>query len=80
MSLMNLEIFTVYFSFYFLQFANGWVHGEQLCEASKIHPLLKAYKGLTEKVKPPLIHGVCVNVRLIIWFTVQSYLWKNYIW
>ncbi|XP_053540880.1 ryanodine receptor 2 isoform X2 [Ictalurus punctatus] len=31
--------------------ANGWVHGEQLCEASKVHPLLKAYKGLSEKDK-----------------------------
>ncbi|XP_037400044.1 ryanodine receptor 2 isoform X22 [Pygocentrus nattereri] len=33
------------------KFANGWVHGEQLCEASKAHPLLKAYKGLSEKDK-----------------------------
>ncbi|KAM9462023.1 ryanodine receptor 2 [Clarias gariepinus] len=33
------------------RFANGWVHGEQLCEASKVHPLLKAYKGLSEKDK-----------------------------
>ncbi|MCI4384536.1 hypothetical protein PGIGA_G00039800 [Pangasianodon gigas] len=33
------------------KFANGWVHGEQLCEASKVHPLLKAYKGLSEKDK-----------------------------
>ncbi|XP_058262194.1 ryanodine receptor 2 isoform X15 [Hemibagrus wyckioides] len=33
------------------KFANGWVHGEQLCEASKVHPLLKAYKGLSDKDK-----------------------------
>ncbi|XP_047673441.1 ryanodine receptor 2 isoform X6 [Tachysurus fulvidraco] len=33
------------------KFANGWVHGEQLCDASKIHPLLKAYKGLSDKDK-----------------------------
>ncbi|GAA6097335.1 ryanodine receptor 2 isoform X4 [Tachysurus ichikawai] len=33
------------------KFANGWVHGEQLCDASKIHPLLKTYKGLSDKDK-----------------------------
>ncbi|XP_028826293.1 ryanodine receptor 2 isoform X5 [Denticeps clupeoides] len=33
------------------KFANGWVHGEQLCEASKVHPLLKPYKSLSEKDK-----------------------------
>ncbi|XP_064176622.1 ryanodine receptor 2 isoform X3 [Anguilla rostrata] len=33
------------------KFANGWVHGDQLCEASKVHPLLKPYKGLSEKDK-----------------------------
>ncbi|KAJ8264428.1 hypothetical protein GJAV_G00149040 [Gymnothorax javanicus] len=33
------------------KFTNGWVHGDQLCEASKVHPLLKPYKGLSEKDK-----------------------------
>ncbi|XP_072559363.1 ryanodine receptor 2 isoform X3 [Paramormyrops kingsleyae] len=33
------------------KFANGWVHGEQLCDASKVHPLLKPYKALSEKDK-----------------------------
>ncbi|XP_030630748.1 ryanodine receptor 2 [Chanos chanos] len=33
------------------KFANGWVHGEQFCESSKVHPLLKPYKGLSEKDK-----------------------------
>ncbi|KAG9346042.1 hypothetical protein JZ751_007858 [Albula glossodonta] len=33
------------------KFANGWVHGDQLCEASKVHPLLKPYKSLSEKDK-----------------------------
>lgn len=32
------------------QFANGWVHGEQLCENTKVHPLLKPYRALAEKV------------------------------
>ncbi|XP_062858851.1 ryanodine receptor 2 isoform X2 [Trichomycterus rosablanca] len=33
------------------KFANGWVHGELLCDTSKVHPLLKPYKGLSEKDK-----------------------------
>ncbi|XP_067101321.1 LOW QUALITY PROTEIN: ryanodine receptor 2 [Osmerus mordax] len=33
------------------KFAIGWVHGEQQCEASKSHPLLKPFKGLSEKDK-----------------------------
>ncbi|MGH0126585.1 UNVERIFIED_CONTAM: hypothetical protein FKN15_076185 [Acipenser sinensis] len=33
------------------KFANGWVYGEPLCEATKVHPLLKPYKLLLEKVR-----------------------------
>nr|XP_055028049.1 ryanodine receptor 2 [Misgurnus anguillicaudatus] len=33
------------------KFANGWVHGEQLSEVSKVHPLLKPYRALSEKDK-----------------------------
>ncbi|KAF3708096.1 Ryanodine receptor 2 [Channa argus] len=33
------------------KFANGWVHGEQLCECTKVHPLLKPYRALAEKEK-----------------------------
>nr|XP_029500026.1 ryanodine receptor 2-like [Oncorhynchus nerka] len=33
------------------KFSNGWVHGDKVCEASKAHPLLKPYKGLSEKVR-----------------------------
>uniref|UniRef100_A0A8K9UIP4 Ryanodine receptor 2 n=1 Tax=Oncorhynchus mykiss TaxID=8022 RepID=A0A8K9UIP4_ONCMY len=33
------------------KFSNGWVHGDKVCEASKVHPLLKPYKGLSEKDK-----------------------------
>ncbi|KAI4887181.1 hypothetical protein NFI96_021277, partial [Prochilodus magdalenae] len=32
------------------KFANGWVHGEQMCESSKVHPLLKPYRALSEKL------------------------------
>lgn len=44
----ELIIFTLS---YLCQFANGWVHGEQLCENNKVHPLLKPYRALAEKVK-----------------------------
>uniref|UniRef100_A0A3Q1EA25 Ryanodine receptor 2 n=1 Tax=Acanthochromis polyacanthus TaxID=80966 RepID=A0A3Q1EA25_9TELE len=33
------------------KFSNGWSYGEQMCEISKSHPLLKPYKGLFEKDK-----------------------------
>ncbi|XP_059214929.1 ryanodine receptor 2 [Centropristis striata] len=33
------------------KFANGWVHGELLCENTKVHPLLKPYRALAEKDK-----------------------------
>uniref|UniRef100_A0AAR2IQQ6 Ryanodine receptor 2b (cardiac) n=1 Tax=Pygocentrus nattereri TaxID=42514 RepID=A0AAR2IQQ6_PYGNA len=33
------------------KFANGWVHGEQMCESSKVHPLLKPYRALSERDK-----------------------------
>uniref|UniRef100_A0A671YWR5 Ryanodine receptor 2 n=1 Tax=Sparus aurata TaxID=8175 RepID=A0A671YWR5_SPAAU len=33
------------------KFANGWVHGEQLCENTKVHPRLKPYRALAEKEK-----------------------------
>ncbi|KAG1972845.1 ryanodine receptor [Pimephales promelas] len=33
------------------KFGNGWVHGEQLSESAKVHPLLKPYRALSEKDK-----------------------------
>uniref|UniRef100_A0A3P9P1N7 Ryanodine receptor 2 n=1 Tax=Poecilia reticulata TaxID=8081 RepID=A0A3P9P1N7_POERE len=33
------------------KFASGWVHGDQLCENAKVHPLLKPYRALAEKEK-----------------------------
>ncbi|XP_030643358.1 ryanodine receptor 2 [Chanos chanos] len=33
------------------KFASGWVHGEQYCESSKVHPMLKPYRALSEKDK-----------------------------
>ncbi|XP_027862465.1 ryanodine receptor 2 [Xiphophorus couchianus] len=33
------------------KFASGWVHGDQLCENTQVHPLLKPYRALAEKEK-----------------------------
>ncbi|KAF5904193.1 ryanodine receptor 2-like, partial [Clarias magur] len=48
------------------KFANGWVHGEQMCESSKVHPLLKPYRALPERDKE--------NYRAAIKETVKSML------
>uniref|UniRef100_A0A671MXC6 Ryanodine receptor 2-like n=1 Tax=Sinocyclocheilus anshuiensis TaxID=1608454 RepID=A0A671MXC6_9TELE len=32
------------------KFGNGWVYGEQFSESAKVHPLLKPYRALSEKV------------------------------
>ncbi|XP_053365921.1 ryanodine receptor 2 [Clarias gariepinus] len=48
------------------KFANGWVHGEQMCESSKVHPLLKPYRALSERDKE--------NYRAAIKETVKSML------
>ncbi|KAF3691469.1 Ryanodine receptor 2 [Channa argus] len=32
------------------KFSNGWSYGEKICEISKSQPLLKPYKGLSEKL------------------------------
>uniref|UniRef100_A0A3Q3N6U1 Ryanodine receptor 2a (cardiac) n=1 Tax=Mastacembelus armatus TaxID=205130 RepID=A0A3Q3N6U1_9TELE len=41
------------------KFSNGWSYGEQICEISKTHPLLKPYKSLPEKDK----ESYCGSVR-----------------
>ncbi|XP_070401458.1 ryanodine receptor 2 isoform X3 [Nothobranchius furzeri] len=33
------------------KFSSGWTHGDQICEINKTHPLLKPFKGLSEKDK-----------------------------
>ncbi|RXN33037.1 ryanodine receptor 2-like protein [Labeo rohita] len=32
------------------KFGNGWVYGEQFSESAKVHPLLKPYRALSEKL------------------------------
>ncbi|KAM7371308.1 hypothetical protein PAMP_010790 [Pampus punctatissimus] len=41
------------------KFSNGWSYGDQMCEISKSHTLLKPYKGLSEKDK----ESYCWTVR-----------------
>ncbi|XP_028285731.1 ryanodine receptor 2 [Parambassis ranga] len=41
------------------KFSNGWSYGEQMCEVTKSHPLLKPYKGLSEKDK----EAYCATIR-----------------
>lgn len=48
----------IHFNVCVLQFSNGWSFGEQMCEISKSHTLLKPYKSLTEKV------GACSGLSL----------------
>ncbi|XP_060734913.1 ryanodine receptor 2 isoform X4 [Tachysurus vachellii] len=48
------------------KFSNGWVYGEQMCESSKVHPLLKPYRALSERDKE--------NYRVAIKETVKSML------
>uniref|UniRef100_A0A1A8H1D3 EF-hand domain-containing protein n=2 Tax=Nothobranchius korthausae TaxID=1143690 RepID=A0A1A8H1D3_9TELE len=33
------------------KFSSGWTYGDQICEINKTHPLLKPFKGLSEKDK-----------------------------
>uniref|UniRef100_A0A3B4UZ35 Ryanodine receptor 2 n=1 Tax=Seriola dumerili TaxID=41447 RepID=A0A3B4UZ35_SERDU len=53
------------------KFSNGWSYGEQICEISKSHPLLKPYKGLSEKDK----ESYCWSVRESL-KTMQSWGWS----
>uniref|UniRef100_A0AAV2JJ13 Ryanodine receptor 2-like n=1 Tax=Knipowitschia caucasica TaxID=637954 RepID=A0AAV2JJ13_KNICA len=39
-------------------FTAGWVHGEQLCENAKVHPLLKPYRTLAEKLAALIRHRI----------------------
>lgn len=47
-----------------VQFSSGWSYGEQICEISKSHPLLKPYKGLSEKVS---LFSTEATRRCLIW-------------
>lgn len=47
-------IYSLFFVFclcFLCQFVSGWVHGEHLCENTKVHPRLKPYRALAEKVQ-----------------------------
>uniref|UniRef100_A0A667ZYR6 Ryanodine receptor 2b (cardiac) n=1 Tax=Myripristis murdjan TaxID=586833 RepID=A0A667ZYR6_9TELE len=50
------------------KFANGWVHGEQLCENTKVHPLLKPYRALAEKEKEAYRWAIKETLRSMLAF------------
>ncbi|TRY95484.1 hypothetical protein DNTS_003975, partial [Danionella cerebrum] len=55
------------------KFGNGWVHGEQLSESAKVHPLLKPYRALAEKDKEGY-RGVIketVKCMLVLGWTIE---------
>ncbi|CAB1343728.1 unnamed protein product [Coregonus sp. 'balchen'] len=49
------------------KFANGWVHGE-LCEKTKVHPLLKPYRALAERDKEAYRWSIKETVRSMLAF------------
>ncbi|MEQ2249497.1 hypothetical protein ILYODFUR_029879, partial [Ilyodon furcidens] len=50
------------------KFASGWVHGEQLCENTKVHPLLKPYRALAEKEKDAYRWGIKETIKSMLAF------------
>ncbi|XP_071766090.2 ryanodine receptor 2-like [Centroberyx gerrardi] len=50
------------------KFASGWVHGEQLCENTKVHPLLKPYRALAEKDKEAYRWAIKETLRSMLAF------------
>ncbi|XP_034049809.1 ryanodine receptor 2 isoform X2 [Thalassophryne amazonica] len=48
------------------KFSRGWSHGEQICEISRNHPLLKAYKDLSEKDKEAYCWPVRESVKTML--------------
>ncbi|KAM3606327.1 uncharacterized protein V6R79_014397 [Siganus canaliculatus] len=50
------------------KFANGWVHGEQLCENTKVHPLLKPYRALAEKEKEAYRWAIKETIKAMLAF------------
>ncbi|XP_071336383.1 ryanodine receptor 2 isoform X3 [Trachinotus anak] len=50
------------------KFANGWVHGEQLCENTKVHPLLKPYRTLAEKEKEAYRWAIKETIKTMLAF------------
>nr|XP_040033351.1 ryanodine receptor 2 isoform X4 [Gasterosteus aculeatus aculeatus] len=48
------------------KFSNGWSFGEQICEISKSHPLLKPYKGISEKEKEAYCWPVRASLKTML--------------
>uniref|UniRef100_A0A8B9LQT2 Ryanodine receptor 2b (cardiac) n=1 Tax=Astyanax mexicanus TaxID=7994 RepID=A0A8B9LQT2_ASTMX len=54
-------------------FASGWAHGEQKCESSKVHPLLKPYRALSERDKESYRGAIKETVKsmLVLGWTIE---------
>uniref|UniRef100_A0A3Q3K423 Ryanodine receptor 2b (cardiac) n=1 Tax=Monopterus albus TaxID=43700 RepID=A0A3Q3K423_MONAL len=50
------------------KFASGWVHGEQFCENTKVHPLLRPYRALAEKEKEPYRWAIKETIKSMLAF------------
>ncbi|XP_049320175.1 ryanodine receptor 2 isoform X2 [Astyanax mexicanus] len=55
------------------KFASGWAHGEQKCESSKVHPLLKPYRALSERDKESYRGAIKETVKsmLVLGWTIE---------
>ncbi|XP_031434602.1 ryanodine receptor 2 isoform X2 [Clupea harengus] len=55
------------------KFASGWVHGDQPCESSKVHPLLKPYRAFSEKDKESYRWAIKEKVKnmLVFGWTIE---------
>ncbi|KAG7249607.1 hypothetical protein CRUP_033266, partial [Coryphaenoides rupestris] len=63
------------------KFVNGWVHGEQLCEQTKVHPLLKPYRALAEKDKEAYRWAIKETLKTMLsfgWTSMAEQLAENY--
>uniref|UniRef100_A0A8B9RLY9 Ryanodine receptor 2b (cardiac) n=1 Tax=Astyanax mexicanus TaxID=7994 RepID=A0A8B9RLY9_ASTMX len=51
----------------------GWAHGEQKCESSKVHPLLKPYRALSERDKESYRGAIKETVKsmLVLGWTIE---------
>ncbi|XP_039477547.1 ryanodine receptor 2 [Oreochromis aureus] len=50
------------------KFVSGWVHGEHLCENTKVHPRLKPYRALAEKEKEAYRWAIKETIKTMLAF------------
>uniref|UniRef100_A0A8B9RMZ7 Ryanodine receptor 2b (cardiac) n=1 Tax=Astyanax mexicanus TaxID=7994 RepID=A0A8B9RMZ7_ASTMX len=73
-SMLSIEpLFAGYFWVVIPLAAYGWAHGEQKCESSKVHPLLKPYRALSERDKESYRGAIKETVKsmLVLGWTIE---------